>query len=384
MQNGLLKSQKSTSKEASDLYVVNNVSEKEAGVTRLMDLMANNGLCFYKTDANLKFGSPQGLIAKDDVVIIKVNSQWEQRGGTNTDLLKLLVRAILDHPEGFRGEVIIADNGQAQHGSAQKGGSFTWAYNNARDTAQSVQKVADSFQSLKVSTYLWDTITETQVAEYSDSDLKDGYIVESTPKPGSGFLVSYPKFKSKFGTYISLKQGVWDSQTKKYYSDSLKLINLPVLKAHFIYGVTGCVKSYMGVVSDKLTTKMGASSHQKVALGAMGTEMVETRFPSLNILDATWVNAKPGAGPWTPYDAATWGDVILAGIDPVAVDIWAARHVLMTLAREAGQTKLDSIDPDNKAGKTFGQWLSLAAAEIKKSGYKAALDETQMNVFVSE
>jgi hypothetical protein len=384
MNKGLLKPQKSNSKDASDVYVVNNVSEKDAGITRLMELMANNELCFYKTDANLKFGNPQGLIAKDDVVIIKVNSQWEQRGGTNTDLLKLLIRAILDHPEGFSGEVIVADNGQAQHGSAQKGGSLTWVYNNARDTSQSVQKVADSFLPQKVSTCLWDTITETQVAEYSKGDLKDGYIVESVPQPGTGFLVSYPKFKSKFGTFISLKQGLWDAKSGKYNSGSLKLINLPVLKAHFIYGVTGCVKSYMGVVSDKLTTKLGASSHQKVALGCMGTEMAETRFPVLNILDATWVNAKPGTGPWTPYDAATWGDVILAGTDPAAIDIWAARHVLMTLAKEAGQNKLDSIDPDNKSGKSFGQWLTLAAAEINKAGYKAALDESQMNVFVSE
>jgi hypothetical protein len=28
--------------------------------------------------------------------------------------------------------------------------------------------------------------------------------------------------------------------------------------------------------------------------GGMGTEMAQTRFPALNIIDAIWVNANPG------------------------------------------------------------------------------------------
>ena len=114
----------------------------------------------------------------------------------------------------------------------------------------------------------------------------------------------------------------------------LKLINWPTLKSHFIYGVTGCVKSYMGVVTDKLTAKLGSRSHDKVWQGVMGNEMSETRMPVLNIVDAIWVNAKPTGGPWTPYDAAVWADVVLAGTDPVALDYWGAKHILMPLARE--------------------------------------------------
>ena len=70
-------------------------------VTRLIALMNGHGQPFYAQNGS------SGIICKDDVVIIKVNSQWDERGGTNSDLVKALVQAILDHPQGFSGEVVI-------------------------------------------------------------------------------------------------------------------------------------------------------------------------------------------------------------------------------------------------------------------------------------
>jgi len=46
-------------------------------------------------------GGPDGIIAANDVVVIKINYQWDQRGGTNTDLLRGLIRSLIDHPDGF-------------------------------------------------------------------------------------------------------------------------------------------------------------------------------------------------------------------------------------------------------------------------------------------
>ncbi|HEX7474719.1 MAG TPA: hypothetical protein VF318_02045, partial [Dehalococcoidales bacterium] len=100
--------------------------------------------------------------------------------------------------------------------------------------------------------------------------------------------------------------------------------------------------------------------------------------------DATWVNAKPAGGPWTPFDAATWGDVIMAGLDPVAIDYWAAKNVLMPLAREAGHKELASIDPDNTVDRTFGKWLRLAMGELNNAGFQTTVDEKRMNIFVVE
>jgi hypothetical protein len=384
MQKNILKETRASVKPASDIFVVHGPSACSEGIGSLIALMGKQGLPFYQSKKSTPTSGAKGLIGAADSLIIKVNSQWAERGGTNTDVVKSLIQAITSHPDGFKGEVVIADNGQAQYGTTGKGGWLDYPQNNAEDTSQSNQKVADSFPKFKVSTYLWDNLTTTRVKEYSDGDLTDGYVCEDCLNVKNGFMISYPKFTTRFGTLISLKKGIWNPDTQKYDSRHLKLINLPVLKSHFIYGVTACVKHYMGVVSDKLTAQLGARSHQLVGVGGMGTEMVGTRFPVLNILDGIWVNAKPKGGPMTPYAAATRADVILAGTDPVAIDFWAAKNILMKLAAANGHTDLSTIDPDFNQGNSFGAWLRLAKDEISQAGNPATLNLEQMNIFVTE
>ena len=375
-----LESRLAKAQPSSDIFVVNGTTGYDNGFNELMKLMEEHGLPFYKSKVKEKEQGPEGLIARDDVVIIKVNAQWNERGGTNTDLLRAIIEAIINHPEGFIGEIVVADNGQAQYGAFGKGGSLDWKDNNAEDPSQSAQRVVDMFSSsYKVSTYLWDEITLKRVSEYSEGDMEDGYVVSQTANPTTGIKVSYPKFKTKFGTYISFKRGIWNPETRSYDNGRLKVINVPVLKAHYIYGVTACVKHYMGVVSDKLTNH---NAHQSVGTGGMGTEMVETRMPTLNILDAIWINANPGKGPRTPYSEATRVNVIMASTDPVALDYWAVKHVLMQTARRIGFKDLSFIDPDNTASGSFGKWLRLSMQEIKRAGHQATTNEDQMNVYV--
>jgi len=384
MKQNALVEKKAKFKPASDIFVVNGTLGNDQGVTKLIDLMGNHGSLFYKSPVAAMNKGSRGLIARGDTIIIKVNSQWDERGGTNTDLLKSLIKAIVEHPDGFVGEIVVADNGQAQYGSTGGGGSLDYSRNNAEDTSQSVQRVVDSFADYRVSTYLWDNITTVRVKEYSEGDVNDGYITSATVSPEAAAMISYPKFKTKFGTRISVKLGIWNPKTQTYDSDNLKLVNVPVLKTHFIYGVTACVKHYMGMGSDKLTAQLGASAHSTVGTGGMGVEMVGTRFPLLNIIDAIWVNAKPGGGPRTPYDAATRADVIAASVDPVALDYWASKNILMQVARENEYGDLSLIDPDNTEQGSFGQWLRLSMEEIRKAGYQATIEESHMNVYVSE
>jgi hypothetical protein len=363
---------------SSDIFVVNGTSSHEFGFGALTNLMGRGGSPFHQLSTNSGDQASTGLIARDDVVIIKVNSQWDQRGGTNTDLLKAIIETILNHPEGFIGEIIVADNGQAQYGSRGSGGSLDWRENNAEDHSQSVQMVVDSYsKSHKASTYLWDEITLTNVKEYSEGDMTDGYVVAQTPNPTTGIKVSYPKFKTKFGTYISFKMGVWNPDYKSYSNEKLKVLSVPVLKTHLIYWVTGCVKHYMGVGSDKL----GTGSHASVGRGGMGTAMAQTRMPVLNILDATWVHANPGKGPRTTYAEATRANVLMASSDPVALDYWATKHVLMQAAQAIGHNDLSGIDPDNETA-GFGNWLRLSMQELQKAGRQATVNENQMNIYV--
>lgn len=365
------------SEPSSDIFVVNGTTGYDGGFNVLISLMGEHGLLFYKSNTSGLNQGPEGLITRDDVILIKVNSQWNARGGTNTDLLKTIIEAIINHPDGFVGEIIVADNGQDQYGSLNSGGSLDWSYSNAEDHSQSVQKVVDMFaDSHKVSTYLWDEIAQNGVDEYSEGDMEDGYVVNQTANSVTGIKVSYPKFKTKFGTYVSFKKGIWDPETESYDSEKLKVINVPVLKSHSTYGVTACVKHYMGVVSDKLTDH---NPHNHVGTGGMGTVMVETRMPILNILDAIWINAVPSGGPSTSYSEATRVNVIMASTDPVALDYWAAKYVLMQAARLKGYTNLSSMDPEDGY---FGQWLKLSMEEMQKVGYQVTMTEDNMNVYV--
>lgn len=370
-------------KPVSNIFVVKGTLGEDCGITQLIDLMQSHNTPFYSSIEATGAKGSAGLIACDDVVIVKVNSQWDERGGTNTDLLKALIRAITQHPDGFAGEIVVADNGQGQYGSVGGGGSLDYTRNNAEDISQSIQKVVDSFAGHKVSAYLWDRITTKRVKEYAEGNNEDGYIIGGTKNPRTGLFVSYPKFKTRFGTLVSFKLGVWHPETQSYDSGRLKVINVPVLKSHMIYGVTACVKHYMGVTSDKLTGRLGASSHGAVGAGGMGTELAETRFPILNIVDAVWVNANPGGGPGTPYESAIRTNIIAASTDPVALDYWAAKNILIPTARHLEQSAVSSIDPDNTASHSFGRWLRLSMEEITRAGYQATVDEARMNVYVA-
>ncbi len=358
--------QTATIHPASEIFVANG------SVAKLINLMGSKGLFFYGSQLVGVNSGPGGLIKRDDVVIIKVNCQWDQRGGTNTDLLKELVDLILKHPEGFTGEIVVADNGQGR-------GSLNWKRNNALNQSQSVEAVVALYSDKhKVSTYLWDTIASKQVEEYINGDLRDGYVVSPVPDPETGVKVSYPKFRTKMGTYISFKHGIWDPESGTYDSNRLKVINFPVLKTHSIYGVTGAVKHYMGVVSQSLT-----DTHSLIGRGALGKVMAETRIPALNILDAVWVNAIPRNGPSTSYEEAIEADLVMASIDPVALDYWAAKQVLLQLARLMNYRYSESVDPDNDTS-DFGNYLKKSHEQLKTAGYDFTMDSNRITVYIAD
>ena len=115
---------KTAAGDAATVYVVEGTGGADRGFALLVELMARHGLPFHRTERVCATGAPGGLLAADDVVIVKVNGQWAERGGTNTDLLGNVIAAILAHPDGHRGEIVVANNGQRQYGSTGQGGDF--------------------------------------------------------------------------------------------------------------------------------------------------------------------------------------------------------------------------------------------------------------------
>jgi hypothetical protein len=255
-----------------------------------------------------------------------------------------------------------------------------------------MEKVAEYFkEDFKVSTYLWDEIREKEVGEYEKGDMEDGYIVEDGEDEDTGIIISYPKFKSRFGTLISFKKGIFDEDNGDYEKDRLKIINIPVLKSHRGYGTTGAVKNYMGVPANGLTRY---NPHNSVGSGGMATLMTMTRMPILHLVDAIWTN--PHGGPKSPYEDALMTRTILAGTDPVALDFWGAKNILLPSVDpdkedfEDGFTP-DMMDPDNLSptqyseipgSRAFGYWLELTLSEFRRNGYNFTKDPEKIKVHI--
>lgn len=357
-----------------DVFVVNDVRGvcpgRFGGVDDLITLMGAHGLKWHRTNVVAPTSGPGGLIDRNDVVIVKINAQWPERGGTNTDVLRGVIRRIVEHPDGFVGEVIVADNGQGS-------GNLNRPSNNAENIGQSPQDVVNDFAAewWKVATVLWDSFRLAPVSEYSDGDLDDGYLVDPLLRPRTQIKVSYPKFRTPFGSYVSYKYGVWSPDTQTYDSDRLVVINIPVLKTHRIYGITASVKNHMGVVTQSLDT----NSHNGVEFGGLGAVMADVRMPDLNILDCIWVQPDVLSGPAAPYAEATRRDQLLAGVDPVALDVWAAKFVLVPAVLEYGDP-IDAQDPDNP-GSIFRQYLDRSMNELLLGGIVTTNDYNAVQLY---
>ena len=199
---------------------------RDAGIDALVSLMNRQGTPFFRTAS-----SPQGLVARDSMVVIKVNQQWVGDGdglgagrlGTNTDLLKGLIWRILNHPDGFIGEVVVAEN--VQDIGAPDFATRTPA--NAQDQNQTLNDVITVFQGLgrPVSLQDWTALnanllpggnygTGPATSEYSHGNMADGYVLlndnTSGDKPANGY--SYPKFQTVGGRYISMRHGLWEDR----------------------------------------------------------------------------------------------------------------------------------------------------------------------------
>lgn len=353
----------------SGVFVQRGTDGTDGGVRQLLEKMALYGQPFYRTES-----APDGIIGANDVVLLKINCQWAERGGTNTDLILSVARAVAAHPDGFTGEIVVADNGQQQYGSGGTGGSLDWDKANSQNRDQSALDVVDLLKAegVRISGYLWDDITMNAVGEYNDGDMQDGFVVGSEIL-GPGLEITYPKFTSEYGTHISFKYGVWDGGG--YDAEQLRLINMPVLKVHALYQVTGAVKAYMGTVANRLTVHR---AHNSVGAGGMGAQMAHTRLPDLNLLDMIWVGVE--GGPGTSYDEAVQLDMVAASTDAVALDYWAAKHVLMPEIEKMPGQLADAQNPDGEHPGEFGYWLRLSAEELGKGGFTAHMGEENIQV----
>jgi hypothetical protein len=380
------------------------------GIDALIELMDSHGTHFYQTAAQ-----PAGIIGRDDVVVIKINDQWNgdasrARTHTNNDVLKGLIYRIVQHPEGFSGIVAVAENTQWTDPN--------WDgddHNNAQDPHQSYQNVVDAFvsQGYGVCIADWQELTQTFVAEYGDGDNSDGYVLVDDPgEPGTDQL-SYPKFELTCGSrtqQVSMRYGLWDGST--YDNIRLKMINLPVLKRHGWAGATIAVKNYIGFLTTGDRERRFGNSEEMHGFfwgfeghhpdyGLLGRQMARIRRADLNIVDAIWVAAasnKEGC----PGDCIR-RDILLASSDPFALDYYASvnvlaplqpsrslRNTVRSIVRGSSNNDASAAYPDSK----FRNFLLCNENRLRlegvgdtidlDDGYTQAQEEAQFNAYVAD
>lgn len=345
--------------------------DRHPGVDALLRVMTAGHWEFYRSAATGETASPMGIVGAEDVVLVKINQQWAERGGTNTDVLRGILRCIVEHPDGFTGEIVVLEN-------TQHYGSMDWAGSNAEDPAQSAMDVVTDFagEGWSVSGYLLDPIRMTSVSEYAEGDDRDGYVVNPIMDPESQTRVSYPKFRTPGGARVSLRDGIWNPDTSTYDDTRLTFINVPVLKCHAIYGVTASVKNHMGT----MTTALSTNAHGGVRYGGCGSFLAEVRLPDLNILDAIYVQARPGSGPACTYEQASYAGTLVAAADPVALDVWATAHVLVPAILANGFDSYPAQDPLNPTG-IFRTYLDRSMNELLAAGKVVTNDLDRIQVW---
>lgn len=335
---------------------------RHVGFDALVDSLSDGGIKFYRTSAGHPLGGPEGIIDANDVVLVKVNCQWKCRGTTNTDVLRGLIHRILQHPDGFSGEVVIIENGQGQ--GSFDGRPAAWrsyaawpeiqdgVYINAEDeTLLTVDYLVDNvFTNQPVSSFLLDDIRENFISETNHSS--DGYRRVKD--------VSYPCFTSAGGNRIELRDGIWNGSG---HDGNLKLINVPVLKTHDGTGITGVLKHCYGLLS--MADGSIIIRHYLQSGTQCGKMWSLTRAPDLNLLDCIWVSHESLRG--YPEETTRRANVLLAGMDPVSLDYYASKHVLLPL----GGKRANMHNPDSFPG--LMNHLDGAQAYINANGGIAGL-----------
>ncbi|OGD20920.1 MAG: hypothetical protein A2W03_07345 [Candidatus Aminicenantes bacterium RBG_16_63_16] len=342
------------------------------GLDSLLYLMADNGLKPYRSSLPYQLCGPSGLIAPDDVVIIKVNAQWKYRGATNSDLVRGLIQRLLDHPDGFRGEVVIMENGQGRGSLAcdtsSSYGGDTGVRANANDESHSFLHLVNTvFRDPRVSAILLDPVRATFIG--ADDHVKNGFRKYEN--------VSYPCFTTAGGRRVELREGVWNGTS---HGPGLKLINVPVLKHHDTGGseFTASLKHFYGVVS--MDDGQSGPRHYGSLGETAGKMAASVVTPVLNIIDAIWVSHASLTG-W-PASTTFRANQILAGQDPVALDAWAARNILYPIDGNVrhhpdfpgvNQWLVQARDTINARGGLFSQEKGILVDRVTR-------DESEMNV----
>ena len=270
------------------------------------------------------YGGSGGIFGRNDIIIIKINGVAPAHCMVNVDILKGLIQRIVDHPDGFKGEVVVIDK------------FFFDSPTNAYHLQNTVSAVCNSFPDYKVSRL---ALKDLVYYEKGPNELKSGYVDLEKLLPGvPGFeRISYPKFTTRYGTHIDLKRGWWNGM--RYENNRVKLIGYSVLKTQRWTAVTSCLKNFLGVTNIG-TVQFGGSdgdpdngwhrTHEAIYRnGLFGRILRHVRYPDFFLVDATRILAQQPFGPGGFHHPPVLPGTLLAGFEPCNLDYYGGKEILL-------------------------------------------------------
>jgi hypothetical protein len=353
-----------------------------------------------------KFGGMARVVGKDDLVILKLSAQWWNQGMTNVAAVKRVLEHILDIP-GFAGEVVVFENTHFRMADGS-GLSRAWVYPSERNVdVPGWNRLGDlipHFQARRapvgfvglvdagpsgLSDAPWRDPMHQHGKYGGDGrgpiepgELRDGYhwdfehtfrkrrsLVDYAQTP-----LTWPVFTSpRSGLLIDLRHGIFRRESRRRVPVDKKLTFITMTSAneHSDTGITCCCKSAMGIV-DMSAGWMGTDprirDYQSVhyfgypsatwrMAGPLAHFATHVRAPEVYITVAEWVAAFPRSGrdPLTDFRldaaAAFHANTVVVGTDPVAVDWWCAKNILMPI--EGARKELYNVDNPNSRVSRF-------------------------------
>jgi len=366
--------------------------------------LGRGGAPSANVDAALdKLGGIASVVGGDDVVIVKVSAQWWNQGMTNVAAVKRVIEHVVERP-GFRGEVIVFEN---THFRLADGSGLARAW--VRPSERNVDvpgwtKLGDliphfrergapvSFVGLidagpsALSGDEWHDPGHAAGVYGGDGrgpiepgDPRDGYHwdfgrtfrLRKTWFDDARTPLTWPRFTSPAsGLVVDLQDGVLRREAGRLVPTGRKLtwINVTTANEHAATGFTGACKSTMGVVdmsAGALGTHERARGYQSVHYFGQGTPNAswrmagplaqfarEVRAPDLIVTVAEWIAFEPR----TPTDedlrhsaaTCTQARTVVAGRDPVAIDAWVVRNLMIETPSANRKAHFDLDDPDAK------------------------------------
>ena len=286
------------------------------------------------------------------------------RLATSTDVLKGVIWRILQHPDGFSGEVVVAEN--TQWAEAELGQQ---PRRTPRTRTSPTRTWSRAFQArgYPVSFAAWDGLPlvaggSVGAAGYPTGEYADGNDVRrlhpARRSGGSGSEpVLVPQVPDDRRPLVSMRYGLWNGAS--YEPGRVKLVNLPVLKKHGMAGSTIAWKNYIGFVTiEGNDSRFGSwDAMHDFFWGYTGVSA-----PSYGLIgppDGPRPHFRPQRrrrdlgrdGRATPAATAVRQDALLASTDPFAVDWYTSEYVLRPVVPDGARRLVRGPEPASSAGR---------------------------------